>query len=769
MFFTLHILNLQHNPFLEPDYMDFFYLGILLFLIVLATFDLSVGVANDAVNFLSPAVGAKATKFRTILLVAAIGIFVGASTSSGMMDIARHGILNPHYYTFDDVMCIFLAVAATDVILLDIFNTLGMPTSTTVSMVFGLLGGSTALAFSKIVSSGQTYAELINTDKALSVIIGIFLSVAIAFVVGLIVMWLARLVFTFHYKKHLRYSIAIFGGISVTSIFYFLLVSGLKSSTLLSNFGWTPQWISANSHYILLVSFCVFTVIMEILHLCKVNIFRIVVLFGTFALAMAFAGNDLVNFIGTPLAGLESFLDFTANGNGAKPTEYIVHVLAGESQLPGKHFFLIGAGVIMTVAIFTSKKAHKVVETTVNLSRQDEGEEVFSSSKIARRTVRAVLNTTGVLSKYIPQSVSRWIDTRFQQEGTELEEGAAFDQVRAAVNLVLAGLLIVIGTTLQLPLSTTYVAFMVAMGSSLADRAWGRETAVYRITGVITVIGGWFITAGAAFIVSFLIATLNHFGGFVAMLLVMCLVAFVIINNNRKFKQKREQDNVDTLFRQLVRSHDKAETWDLLIQHVRRTQGDVLTFTRDTFRNITQGLMHENMKQLRTAAHAIEDEKGIWKRYRRKEIVGMRKIDYLLAVEKNTWFHLGCNSSTQLIYGLKRMLEPCIEHVDNNFKPLPQDYIDELIPLCNDVDKFLEEARRMITTGDFDGADELLVEGNAIKSRISQIRHSQQDRIQREDSNIKVALLYLSTLQETQELMSISRHLLRASKRFQVQ
>ena len=282
-------------------------------------------------------------------------------------------------------------------------------------------------------------------------------------------------------------------------------------------------------------------------------------------------------------------------------------------------------------------------------------------------------------------------------------------------------------------------------------------------------IGGWFITAGAAFIVSFLIATLNHFGGFVAMLLVMCLVAFVIINNNRKFKQKREQDNVDTLFRQLVRSHDKAETWDLLIQHVRRTQGDVLTFTRDTFRNITQGLMHENMKQLRTAAHAIEDEKGILMRYRLKESFGMRIIDYLLAVEKNTGVHLGCNSSTQLIYGLKRMLEPCIEHVDNNFKPLPQDYIDELIPLCNDVDKFLEEARRMITTGDFDGADELLVEGNAIKSRISQIRHSQQDRIQREDSNIKVALLYLSTLQETQELMSISRHLLRASKRFQVQ
>ena len=417
----------------------------------------------------------------------------------------------------------------------------------------------------------------------------------------------------------------------------------------------------------------------------------------------------------------------------------------------------------------SSKKAHKVVETTVNLSRQDEGEEVFSSSRLARRTVRAVLNTTNAMSKHVPKCVSNWVNTRFDQEGVVMAEGAAFDQVRAAVNLVMAGFLIVVGTSLQLPLSTTYVAFMVAMGSSLADRAWGRETAVYRITGVITVIGGWFITAGAAFIVSFLIATINHWGGFFAMILVMCVVALVIINNNRKFKQKREQDNVDLLFRQLVRSHDKAETWQLLLEHVRRTQTDMLTFTRTTFRNITQGLMHENIRALRTASHDIENEKSVWKRYRRKEILGMRKIDYLVAVEKNTWFHLGCNNSTQIIYGLKRMLEPCVEHVDNNFNPLPQDYVDEFIPVCNDVDKFLESEQRMISTGNFEGSDELLVQGNAIKSRISQIRHAQQDRIQREDSNIKVALLYLSTLQETQELMSAARHILRASKRFQTQ
>lgn len=746
--------------------MDIFYLVVLLFLFVLAVFDLSVGVANDAVNFLSPAVGAKAAKFRTILIVSAVGIFVGATTSSGMMDIARHGIFTPNFYSFNDVMCIFLAVAATDVILMDIFNTLGMPTSTTVSMVFGLLGGSTALAMTKIWGGQYTYEQLINTDKALQVIIAIFLSVAIAFVFGLVVMWLTRIIFTFNYKKHLRWTIALFGGVGVTSIFYFLIVSGLKGSNLLKDLG-VSDWIDQNHGLLLLYCFCIFTVLAEVLHLLKVNIFKIIVLFGTFSLAMAFAGNDLVNFIGTPLAGLESFLDFTHNGNGEAAKSYTMGVLAGESALPYKHLFLLAAGIIMTTAVCTSKKAHKVVQTTVNLSRQDEGEEVFSSSRIARKTVRSVLNTTNAVSRYIPNNVKLWINTRFNSEEATLDDGVAFDLVRASVNLVLAGLLIVVGTTLQLPLSTTYVAFMVAMGSSLADRAWGRETAVYRLTGVITVIGGWFITAGAAFIMSFTIATLNHFGGFVAMLILIGILAAVLINNNKKFN-KQQEENVDTLFRQLVRCHDKQQTWQLLIKHVSQTQSELIDFAQKALNGIVNGMMNEDVRSLRQASHAIEDEKGKWKRYRRKEILGMRKIDYMLAVEKNTWFHLGCNNSTQIIYCLKRMLEPVMEHVDNNFNPLPDNYKSELDPLLNDVCNYLERTKGMISSGDFNTADELLVEGNAIKSRISQIRHQQQDRMQREDSNIKVSLLYLNTLQEMQELVSMMRHLLRASKRFQI-
>ena len=747
--------------------MDLFYLGILIFLFILAIFDLSVGVANDAVNFMSPAVGCKAAKFRSILIVAAIGIFVGASTSSGMMDIARHGILNPIHYTLDDVLCIFLGVAATDVILLDIFNTLGMPTSTTVSMVFGLLGGSSALAMSKIMESGLPFAELINTNKALQVIISIFLSVALAFVFGFLVMWLTRIIFTFNYKRHLRWSIALFGGISVTSIFSFLLISGLKNSKILPTIGWTPEFIAENQWAILGCCLLVFTILMEILHLFRVNIFKIIVLFGTFSLAMAFAGNDLVNFIGTPLAGLESFLDFTENGNGVAADHYLMNVLAGPSSLPGKQWFLIAAGAIMTIAICTSKKAQKVVETTVNLSRQDSSEEVFSSSKIARTTVRGVMNTTNAITRFVPIPIKDWINKRFNTDEAILDEGVAFDQVRASVNLVLAGLLIVVGTTLQLPLSTTYVAFMVAMGTSLADRAWGRETAVYRITGVISVIGGWFITAGAALILSFIIATLNHFGGGIAMLCVIAVLVCVLVNNNRKFKKKQEQESIDTIFRQLVRCHDKQEAWRLLCQHVSQTQVGMVEFTRQTFRNITNGLMYEDIKALRKATAEVEEHKSYWKRYRRKEIIGMRHIDYLQAVEKNTWFHLGCNNLSQIIYCLKRMLEPCVEHVDNNFNPLPQDYIDELLPIAGEVDQMMESTAQMIRTGDFKDSDALLVEGNALKARISQLRHKQQDRIQQEDSNIKIDLLYLSTLQETQELISMMRHLLRASKRFQ--
>ncbi len=758
-------INRKSDPKAQ-HFMDFLYLVILGFLLILALFDLSVGVANDAVNFLSPAVGARAAKFKAILTVAAVGIFIGASTSSGMMDIARHGILHPAYYSFADVMCIFLAVSATDVILLDIFNTLGMPTSTTVSMVFGLLGGASALALMNIVGTTQSYSDLINTDKALTVIIGIFLSVAIAFVVGLLVMWITRIIFTFSYKRNLRWTIAVYGGVSISLIFYFLLTKGLGNSPMVqdSAFG---QFLHEHPMQILIWSFLGFTALVELLHLLGMNIFKIIVLFGTFSLAMAFAGNDLVNFIGVPLAGLESFLDFTQNGRGIAAADYKMSALDGASTLPGVSWYLIGAGLVMTIAIWTSKKAQQVVQNTINLSSQNETEEVFSSSKVARQTVRGVLNFNHHVARFVPVSVQEWINSRFNTEQSDADEGVAFDLVRASVNLVLSGLLITVGTTLQLPLSTTYVAFMVAMGSSLADRAWGRETAVYRITGVITVIGGWFITAGAAFIMAFIIATINSLGGFVAMLGIILLIAFTLINNNRRFKKKRaESEHVDTLFRQMVSVRDKQEVWSLLRTHVAQTQVHLIENVRIMLQNIADGFIEDNIKKLRSVTSLLADEKEMWKRYRRKEILGMRKIDALVAVEKNTWFHLGANSISQIHYGLRRMLDPIQEHVDNNFTPLPEAYGLQFRPIIEQAEMFLYALQTEIETNDFSNSDELLVEGNALKSEISKLRHQLQDSIQRGEGNIKIDLLYLSTLQETQEIISQARHLLRAAKRF---
>ena len=745
--------------------MDSLYLVVLGFLLILAIFDLSVGVANDAVNFLAPAAGARAAKFKVILAVAAVGIFIGASTSSGMMDIARHGILQPQHYSFADVMCVFLAVSATDVILLDIFNTLGLPTSTTVSLVFGLLGGSTALALKYIINDGYSYSELINTDKALTVSFGIFLSVAIAFVVGLIVMWFTRLIFTFNYKKHQRWSIALYGGFSITLIFYFLIAVSLKNAPIVQNspFG---AFVREQPDMLVLYSLAISTVLVQILHWLGVNIFRIIVLLGTFSLAMAFAGNDLVNFIGVPLAGLESYLDFSHAGAGVTASTHKMNVLLGDSSLPYVQLFLIGAGVIMTVAIWTSKKAQQVVQRTIDLSSQSENEEVFSSSKVARRTVRNVLTFNSYVAKHVPVSVANWVNERFSKEEVT-EENAAFDLVRASVNLVLAGLLVIIGTTFKLPLSTTYVAFMIAMGSSLADRAWGRETAVYRITGVMTVIGGWFITAGAAFMMAFLIATLNNVGGFFAMVGVIGLIIFTMITNNRRFKKKQEQaENVDTLFRQMMSTRDKQETWSLLLQHCQLTEVHLIKSSREIFEGAAQGLMNDNIRTLRSAESLLKDEREMWKRYRRKEIIGMRKIDRLQAIEKDTWFYLGINSISQILYGLKRMLEPILEHVDNNFSPLPDDFINEYAPVVERTSKFLVDIQTAIENNDFSTSDEVLVNGSILKNEVSAIRHSLQDRIQRDESNLTVALLYLSTLQETQEIISNARHLLRAAKRF---
>ena len=588
--------------------MEIVYFSFIVFLFMLAVFDLVVGVSNDAVNFLNSAIGAKVARFRTILIIASIGVFVGATMSNGMMDIARHGIFQPQMFSFDDLLCIFLGVMVSDVVLLDVLNTLGMPTSTTVSMVFELLGGTFILSLLKIATDETGllgFADLLNTDKALSVILGIFLSVAVAYIFGTVVQWLSRLIFTFNFTSKVNWKLGRFGWIATTCILYFALLKGLKDSSFM-----TPEynaWIKENTMYLVGGCFVVSTVLMQVFHWCKINVFKIVIFMGTFALALAFAGNDLVNFVGVPLAAYSAYQDFAANGAGQADT-FMMNSLNESAKTP--FIFLFLSGVVMVYALATSKKAQNVVKTSVDLSRQDEGEEMFGSSRVARSIVRGANNVNEFFSKYTPKPLVRWIDARFNKDEAILAQGAAFDLVRASINLVLSGLLIALGTSLKLPLSTTYVTFIVAMGSSLADRAWSRESAVVRITGVLNVIGGWFLTAGIAFSACALVTIAMYYGGAVMMALFVFVAVFILIKSNFSTKRKDETDYEEQLFKGIMNAKDKAECWGLLKKHVCATQQEMLDFVWKTYEDVVNGFVDEDLKTLRRAVKRIDAEKS---------------------------------------------------------------------------------------------------------------------------------------------------------------
>ena len=745
--------------------MEPIYLCIVVFLLCLAVFDLFVGVSNDAVNFLNSAIGAKVAKFRTVLIVASAGVAIGAVMSSGMMDVARHGIMQPSNFSFYDVMTIFLAVMVTDIIVLDMFNTLGMPTSTTVSLVFELLGGTFILAVLKVSADPNlAFGDLLNTDKALSVIIAIFVSVAIAFVFGIIVQWLSRIVFTFNYKRHSRYSIAIFGGIAFTALAYFIFLKGIAKSHYIAED--VRTWVEANTQMLLLATFVGSSIVMEVLHMLRINIFRLIVLMGTFALAMAFAGNDLVNFIGVPLAGLDSYNDYVANSGGVGVSHFMMHSLNGSAQTPPVYLF--AAGVVMIVAMATSKKAQNVIKTSVDLARQDEGDEMFGSSRAARSIVRVTQESSSWISQYMPKSLARWIDSRFNKEEAELNEGAAFDVVRAAINLVLASLLITVGTNYQLPLSTTYVTFMVAMGSSLADRAWSRESAVFRVTGVISVIGGWFITAAVAFVSCAVVCIIMYYGGIVAKVAFMALVVFLLIRSNRKYAEKEKDADKEDVFRLMMRTRDPEIVWDLLAKHVSRTQSFVTRFAMQNFNAIIDGLESERAKTLRHASNELNKEKIELKKYRRQELLALRRVPTEIAIERNTWFHLGINSSEQFIYCLRRILDPVKEHVDNNFNPLPAEYIEEFRPIRAQINDLMQQTESQISTCRFENYRETLALADQCKDELSVIRKKHIDRIQqsKDNSKLQVSLVYLNLLQESQQLLSNMRHQLRAAKKF---
>lgn len=743
--------------------METVYFGFVVFLFVLAIFDLMVGVSNDAVNFLQSAIGAKVAKFKTILTIAAIGIFTGAAMSNGMMEVARNGVFHPSFFSFQDVMFIFLAVMASDIVLLDIFNTLGMPTSTTVSMVFELLGGTFALALMKVAGDPSLHvADLMNTSKALTMIMAIFVSVAIAFVVGAFVQYISRTLFTFVYKNNsLKWKIGIFGGLAFTAIIYFMLIKGLGNVSFISDAA--HEWINTHSWIICGICFVVTAVLSQVLFALKVNVFKILVLTGTFALAMAFAGNDLVNFIGVPLAGYSSFQDYSANAGG-DAAGYMMDSLNGPAHTPV--LFLIAAGLIMVISLATSKKAFNVVKTSVDLARQDAGDEMFGSSKMARVLVRFSTNTASALSELVPNGVKRWFAKRFDNENVVLPQGAAFDEIRATVNLVVSSLLIALGTSLTLPLSTTYVTFMVAMGSSLADKAWGRESAVFRITGVISVIGGWFITAGAAFILCFLVALAMSLGGLTMASILIALSIVLLVRSNIKYKKKQAEEKGDVVFNQMITSEDNAETLRLLTQHIRQGQSQFLDFVNVNYLNVTEGFISEDLSRLQKAESAMRKERQELKQRRRKEMLGLRRIDPGVAIEKSTWFHLGVNSCEDMLYSLRRICDPCEEHIDNSFVPLEKDRIKEFLPLRDTLLYLLKRAVVVISTENYTDSDKLREQCEEFKSCLSSTRQGQIERMQTSKENITVSYVYLNLLQETHEIASSLQHLLRASKHF---
>lgn len=744
--------------------MESVYLLIVVFLLGLAVFDLFVGVSNDAVNFLQSAVGAKVAKFRTVLIVASFGVIIGAVMSSGMMDVARHGILVPENYSFSQVMTIFLAVMVTDVIVLDAFNSLGMPTSTTVSLVFELLGGTFVMAC--IMMAGDStlmFSDLLNTDKALSVIIAIFVSVAVAFLFGVIVQWITRIIFTFNYQKHSRYSIALFGGIAFTSLAYFIFLKGLGKSPFIHED--VRSYIKENISELLLITFLISTLVMQALHWFRINIFKIIVLMGTFALAMAFAANDLVNFIGVPLAGLDSFKDFMANGGGQSADSFMMKSLMNSAPTP--FFELLAAGAIMIIAMATSKKARNVIKTSVDLSRQDEGDEMFGSSRAARSLVRATQDGNTFLARYTPDWLGRWIDSRFNKKDVALDNGAAFDIVRAAVNLVLASMLITFGTNYKLPLSTTYVTFMVAMGSSLADRAWSRESAVFRVTGVISVIGGWFVTAGVTFVSSALVCMMMYYGGIPVQCAFIALVVFLLVRSHRSFN-KKDKDGKEEVFHLMMRAHDPELVWDLLVKHFRRHQSGITTFAIEEYNMIVDGLETDSPRQLRRVERHLRTEQSDLKKKRSQQLLVLKRVPQRMALERNTWFHVGINASQQYIYCMRRMLEPIKEHIENNFNPLPKDCIKEYAPIRQGVNDLMKQTEQLISTGRFDNYRTVLEQADVLKDQLSRVRKQHIDRMQKATDNqlLKISVVYLNLLQETQQLLSNMRHQLRAAKKF---
>ena len=740
------------------------YILMLIALTVLAIIDLVVGVSNDAVNFLNSAIGSKAISIKKILIIASLGVFVGSVTSSGMMEVARKGIFVPSEFYFNEIMYIFMAVMITDILLLDVFNSLGMPTSTTVSIVFELLGAAVAMALIKIYTSGngETAANLgkyINTETAMFIIFGILLSVIVAFSVGAIVQFVSRIIYSFHIESRPSYVNALFGGFAITAITYFIIIKGLKGTPYYKD---VKHLIEGNLSLILFIGFAFWSLISQILiKAFKVNVLKLIIGVGTFSLALAFAGNDLVNFIGVPIAAWNSYEAWQASGVAADA--FSMGILG--KKVPSNVWMLLIAGAIMVVTIWTSKKAKTVIETGINLSRQGEGHEKFQPNSMSRVVVRGAMAFNKGVSFIIPNKTLEFIDSKFQKPVIKLSkdksyEMPAFDMIRASVNLIVAGILISIGTSLKLPLSTTYVTFMVAMGTSLADRAWGRESAVYRVAGVLNVIGGWFMTALVAFVAAAIVAYLINLGGIV-MVGVLLLLVFVLIARNSIRHTKRQKEKKEQMY------IERAEliTINGVIEESSDHIAEVANRVEKLYTSVVADLSSHDLDKLR------KTDKHVGKL--NKEIEDLKDgVFYFIKSLDETSLH--ASQFYILVIGYLQDVAQSIgfiskasyKHVNNNHKNLKKGQIRELTIIDKELSALLTKISKIFEARNFHKLDDILEAKQELLDDVSKAIENQVARIRTEETSPKNTTLYFSILLETKDLIAAIMNLLETYEEF---
>lgn len=738
--------------------METIYLIFVIILFLLAASDLVVGVSNDAVNFLNSAIGSRVASFKVIMAVAAVGILVGAVFSSGMMEVARKGIFNPGEFYFSEIMIIFLAVMVTDILLLDAFNTIGLPTSTTVSIVFELLGASVAMASIKLIHSdgGLTISQFINSAKALAIISGILISVGIAFTVGALIQYLVRIVFSFNYKKRLKYFGAIWGGLSFAAMTYFILIKGAKEASFMSSA--MQDWIAANTFMLMMGSFVGWTIILQLLYsVFKMNILKMIVLAGTFALAMAFAGNDLVNFIGVPIAGFNAYEIYAADP-GLQAESLLMTGLAG--KVPTPTIFLILAGFIMVLTLYLSKKARSVVKTSLDLSRQDAGDERFKATWLSKVLVRSSLNFNSSMRKFLPDKFVSTIERQFEPYKDEeyKDDPPEFDLIRASVTLTVASILIALGTSLKLPLSTTYVTFMVAMGTSLSDKAWDRESAVYRISGVIAVIGGWFLTAISAFTVALILVYIFYYGDLIGIFLVLLLAIYLIYRTHLHHTKSESKTKEDT---QDIHSFSEENIADKSTKTIVKNLKKIIVEYGQTI----EGLAAEDVKTLKKAKKSIDSITAKTK-YLKDHIVII--VEKMREDSSDTayYFVQVLDYMREMLHSISHIIGPALDHVDNNHKPLLDVQIVNLRKLHTQLAGMMNFAVMNMETGDFSKEAEMIKLRDNLLDTIEHFKKRLIKRLKNGEIGTKNSILVLNLLNETKNIALQAGNLYKSQRDF---